>query len=73
MHIDAEHAIAHNKVILVDADTVITGSFNFSRAAEERNAENLLVLKGHGDVAARYNDNFERHLSHSKPYARNGR
>jgi phosphatidylserine/phosphatidylglycerophosphate/cardiolipin synthase-like enzyme len=28
--IDAEHAIAHNEVILIDSDTVITGSFNFS-------------------------------------------
>jgi phosphatidylserine/phosphatidylglycerophosphate/cardiolipin synthase-like enzyme len=25
---------------------MITGSFNFTKAAEEKNAENLLVLKG---------------------------
>ena len=35
-------AIAHNKVIVVDGQMVITGSFNFTRAAEEDNAENLL-------------------------------
>jgi phosphatidylserine/phosphatidylglycerophosphate/cardiolipin synthase-like enzyme len=35
VHIDGDHGIAHNKVIFIDADTVITGSFNFSRAAEE--------------------------------------
>lgn len=32
--IDAQHAIAHNKVMIIDGETVITGSFNFTRAAE---------------------------------------
>jgi phosphatidylserine/phosphatidylglycerophosphate/cardiolipin synthase-like enzyme len=40
--IDTKHAIAHSKVMIIDGDTVITGSFNFSKAAEESNAENLL-------------------------------
>ena len=31
--IDAEHAIAHSKVMVIDSSTVITGSFNFSKAA----------------------------------------
>jgi phosphatidylserine/phosphatidylglycerophosphate/cardiolipin synthase-like enzyme len=44
-YIDAEHAIAHNKIMIIDKETVITGSFNFTKAAEERNAENLLILK----------------------------
>jgi phosphatidylserine/phosphatidylglycerophosphate/cardiolipin synthase-like enzyme len=43
--IDARHAIAHNKIIVLDRDTVITGSFNFTRAAEEKNAENFLIIK----------------------------
>ena len=43
--IDAAHAIAHNKVMVVDGETVITGSFNFTKAAEEKNAENLLVIR----------------------------
>src|SRR5437870_3674301 len=42
--IDAAHAVAHNKVMVVDGTTVITGSFNFTRAADEKNAENLLVI-----------------------------
>jgi phosphatidylserine/phosphatidylglycerophosphate/cardiolipin synthase-like enzyme len=41
--IDAKHAIAHNKVMIIDGETIITGSFNFTKAAEENNAENLLV------------------------------
>ena len=42
--IDSQHAIAHNKVMIIDGETVITGSFNFTKAAEENNAENLLVI-----------------------------
>jgi phosphatidylserine/phosphatidylglycerophosphate/cardiolipin synthase-like enzyme len=42
--IDAKHTIAHNKVMIIDGETVITGSFNFTKAAEENNAENLLVI-----------------------------
>jgi phosphatidylserine/phosphatidylglycerophosphate/cardiolipin synthase-like enzyme len=35
-YIDPAHAIAHNKIMIVDRETVITGSFNFTRAAEEK-------------------------------------
>jgi phosphatidylserine/phosphatidylglycerophosphate/cardiolipin synthase-like enzyme len=28
--IDARHAIAHNKIMIIDQETVITGSFNFT-------------------------------------------
>jgi phosphatidylserine/phosphatidylglycerophosphate/cardiolipin synthase-like enzyme len=44
-YIDSAHAIAHNKVMIIDRQTVITGSFNFTKAAEEKNAENLLVIR----------------------------
>jgi phosphatidylserine/phosphatidylglycerophosphate/cardiolipin synthase-like enzyme len=44
-YIDAAHAIAHNKIMIIDKQTVITGSFNFTRAAVEKNAENLLIIK----------------------------
>jgi phosphatidylserine/phosphatidylglycerophosphate/cardiolipin synthase-like enzyme len=43
--IDTKHAIAHNKVMVIDGEVVITGSFNFTKAAEESNAENLLVIR----------------------------
>lgn len=66
--IDDEHAIAHNKVILIDAATVLTGSFNFSKAAEQRNAENLLIIEGHPELASSYRANFEQHLGHAEPY-----
>jgi phosphatidylserine/phosphatidylglycerophosphate/cardiolipin synthase-like enzyme len=66
--IDAAHAIAHNKVIVIDGATVLTGSFNFTKAAEEKNAENLIVLRD-GELARRYTTNWQAHLAHSQSTA----
>ena len=44
-YIDSKHAIAHNKIMIIDRETVITGSFNFTKAAEDKNAENLLIIR----------------------------
>jgi len=65
--IDSEHAIAHNKVMIIDGETVITGSFNFTKAAEENNAENLLVIHDK-KLAERYRKNWEEHDIHSEIY-----
>ena len=67
VYIDAAHAIAHNKVMVIDGQTVVTGSFNFTKAAEEKNAENLLIIKDKG-LARLYMDNWERHRGHSDGY-----
>jgi len=66
--IDDKHAIAHNKIMLIDNRVVITGSFNFTKAAETRNAENLLVIEDMPDITRAYRENFQRHLRHSVPY-----
>jgi len=66
-YIDAEHQIAHNKIMIIDKETVITGSFNFTKAAEEKNAENLLILKNK-ELAKIYIDNWNKHRSHSQEY-----
>lgn len=65
--IDDKHAIAHNKVMIIDGATVITGSFNFTKAAEEKNAENLLIIRDPG-LAKLYMENWERHRVHSEEY-----
>ncbi len=67
--IDAQHSIAHNKIMLIDGRTIITGSFNFTRAAETSNAENLLVIHDHPALFASYEANFKKHLAHSEAYA----
>lgn len=66
-YIDAEHAIAHNKIMIIDRETVITGSFNFTKAAEERNAENILIIKNK-ELARIYIDNWNKHRKHSEEY-----
>ena len=65
-YIDAKHAIAHNKIMIIDGATLITGSFNFTKAAEEKNAENLLVIKGDDALVKKYLANFKEHLEHSE-------
>ena len=64
--VDPHHAIAHNKVMVIDGHTVITGSFNFTNQAEHENAENLLVLKGHPGLAQAYRQNFAAHKEHAR-------
>ena len=65
--IDAKHAIAHNKIMVIDSRTILTGSFNFTKAAENSNAENLLVIQD-ADLAAKYTVNWQAHLKHSEAY-----
>jgi len=66
--IDSAHSpgLAHNKVMVIDQAVVITGSFNFTKAAETRNAENLLIIRDPA-LAAAYAKNFANHLAHSSP------
>jgi len=70
--IDAKHTIAHNKVMIVDGETVITGSFNFTKAAEEKNAENLLVIRDR-KLAELYTKNWQEYDRHSDVYEGRGR
>ena len=44
IRINHRYAIMHHKFIVIDVQTVETGSFNFSRSAAEANAENVIVL-----------------------------
>jgi phosphatidylserine/phosphatidylglycerophosphate/cardiolipin synthase-like enzyme len=44
--------------------TVITGAFNFTKAAEENNAENLLVIQD-AAIASKYEQNWQTHFNRS--------
>lgn len=65
--IDAKHAIAHNKVMVIDGLVLITGSFNFTKAAEEKNAENLLIIRDK-ELADKFIANWHLHEAHSEAY-----
>jgi phosphatidylserine/phosphatidylglycerophosphate/cardiolipin synthase-like enzyme len=66
--IDAVHAIVHSKIVIIGGEIVITGSFNFTKAAEENNAENVLVIHDRR-LAERYKKNWQDHAKHSEVYA----
>ena len=42
---DGNRYVLHHKVIIIDDHTVITGSFNFSRSAERKNDENIVIVR----------------------------
>ena len=64
---DGKHAIQHNKVMLIDDDIVITGSYNFTNSAEKRNAENIMIVRS-SYAAKRYADNWKAHWDHSEKF-----
>jgi phosphatidylserine/phosphatidylglycerophosphate/cardiolipin synthase-like enzyme len=61
------HDFMHNKILVVD-DTVITGSYNFSRSAQY-NAENILFIES-AALAEKYSDYIDHLL---RKYGRDGR
>jgi phosphatidylserine/phosphatidylglycerophosphate/cardiolipin synthase-like enzyme len=71
--IEERYQSAHNKVMVIDAGTpggtVITGSFNWTFAAQRRNAENVLILRDQPALAERYRMNWERHRADARPYS----
>lgn len=60
VNVDRTRGAMHHKVIVIDEKTVITGSYNFSKSAETRNVENLLIIKGNKKIAQEYIDEFYR-------------
>ena len=70
--LETRYAAAHNKIILIDPEeetgAVVTGSYNFTFAAQARNAENLLILRGNRRLASAYLDNWRRHRRDALPY-----
>jgi phosphatidylserine/phosphatidylglycerophosphate/cardiolipin synthase-like enzyme len=56
---DGNKYTMHHKVIIIDDETVITGSFNFTKAADTENDDNVLIIHSK-TVAAAYNLEFDR-------------
>lgn len=65
--IDFQPAIAHNKVMVIDRRNVITGSFNFTTAAQKRNAENVLIVLDGPAIAEAYAANWQRRSDAARP------
>ncbi|MGC0372248.1 MAG: hypothetical protein DGJ47_000957 [Rickettsiaceae bacterium] len=64
-HFDKLPGIAHNKVMIIDKQKVITGSFNFTAAADSRNAENVMLIED-PKIAELYLQNWVSRRNHSR-------
>jgi phosphatidylserine/phosphatidylglycerophosphate/cardiolipin synthase-like enzyme len=71
--LEVRYQSAHNKVMVMDAGTadaaVITGSYNWTYAAQNKNAENVLILRHNPDIVNAYAANWRRHFADALPYA----
>lgn len=60
VHLDGNPTFMHEKVILIDDSTVVTGSFNFSSGADGDNDENLLIIRNAPELVKKYLADYER-------------
>lgn len=58
--IDKTLGTMHHKVIIIDEETVVTGSYNFSKNAENNNSENLLIIKNSKEIGRAYMREYKR-------------
>lgn len=63
---DGKSSLMHHKVMIIDGKIVVTGSYNWSKSAEDRNDENIVVIKNK-KVAKIYLREFNRIWSNAKP------
>ncbi|NMB54082.1 MAG: DUF1669 domain-containing protein [Leptolinea sp.] len=59
VRLDGESGLMHTKAIIIDGDTVVFGSYNYTASAENRNDENVLVITD-PTLAGEFEKNFER-------------
>lgn len=71
LYTDGLHRSAHNKIIVTDPGTseatVITGSFNFTEAAQRDNAENVVAIHA-PSLAMSYVKNWQVHRAHARDF-----
>ncbi|WP_020469040.1 phospholipase D-like domain-containing protein [Zavarzinella formosa] len=70
VYLDANPRNMHHKVIVVDGQTTVAGSFNFSESADKSNDENVVIIRS-PSVAKLFEEEFQRVYGAAK--ARDGR
>ncbi|WPU22155.1 phospholipase D family protein [Cedecea neteri] len=68
LRIDGHYHIQHDKTIIVDEQTVETGSFNYAPSAETENSENVVVLSNMPDIARQYVSHWESRWELGVPF-----
>ena len=70
--LDGNFAAAHNKVLIIDGASaqgaIVTGSYNYTGAAQSRNAENVLIVRHDPALALQYRANFIRLRDRAQRY-----
>jgi phosphatidylserine/phosphatidylglycerophosphate/cardiolipin synthase-like enzyme len=66
VRVNSRYAIFHHKFMVIDGRHVQTGSFNYSAAAVEKNAENVLLLRDVPELAGMYARNWEKYWRESE-------
>lgn len=66
--INDRYAIMHNKFMVMDGTTVQTGSFNYTKAAEQENAENIVILRDAPGFASQYSALWQRLWDEGREY-----
>jgi phosphatidylserine/phosphatidylglycerophosphate/cardiolipin synthase-like enzyme len=69
VRINSRYAVQHSKIMVIDGDSVETGSFNFTTSAAKRNSENVLLVWHHPALAKQYSVYWQRLWEESEPYA----
>ena len=64
--VDKPPGLMHDKVMIIDGEVVVTGSFNYTYSAEHRNVENLLVIRDPA-LAAQYVQHWRSRAIESRP------
>ncbi|WP_253283012.1 phospholipase D family protein [Cedecea davisae] len=68
LRIDGHYHIQHDKTIIVDEQTVETGSFNYAPSAETENSENVVVLRDMPDIASQYVAHWQSRWERGVPF-----
>jgi phosphatidylserine/phosphatidylglycerophosphate/cardiolipin synthase-like enzyme len=54
-----ESRTMHNKYAIIDGKKLITGSYNWTAAAEKNNFENIVIVSNAPGIIKSYQDNFD--------------
>ena len=68
IRINRHYAIMHNKYLIIDKNTVETGSFNYTQNAEKHNAENVIVIKNNKKLTKKFIENWQKLWDEGEEY-----
>ena len=71
VHFYSGEGLLHHKVAIIDGETVLTGSYNWTQAAQEKNQENLIIIKDE-KIADVFQREFEKLFNETGASRENG-